>query len=205
MKHPTVADVALPVPVRKTFAYRIPEDGLGQIRLGCRVNVQFGSRLLTGFVVGLDPQDAPTDLKAIHSVVDSEPLVDDDLLSLTRWIADRSLCSWGEALRAALPGHGATRRERVVSLAAPVTADLFAGAGGERIEDRILAALGTGEVSMPSLARTLGMRTIDLDGTVKRLARAGRLRVTQRIVGAGATGPPRIKVVRLLETVPVAA
>ena len=86
------------------------------------------------------------------------------------------------------------------ALAAPVAVDLFAGIAGERLEDRIVAALGSGEVSMPLLAKTLGIRMVDLDGTVKRLARAGRLRVTQRILGVGAMGPPRIKVVRLLES-----
>ena len=203
-----VADVALPVPVRRTFAYRVPEKLASSLRLGSRVTVAFGSRALTGFCVGFDPEDAPEDLKPIRSVLDPEPLVDEDFLSLTRWLAERTLCSWGEALRAVLPGHASPRREKVLQLGAPVSTDLFGTTSGSSLEDRILEAVGgAGELELRSLARSLGMRAADLQDEVKRLVRGKRLRLTERVVGKAPSGPPRIKIVRLAEalhaTVPV--
>jgi primosomal protein N' (replication factor Y) len=197
---PLVADVAVPLPVRKTFAYGIPEPLRAMLRVGCRVNVPFGSRLLTGFVVAFDPEDAPAELKPLHSIVDTEPLVDDAQLQLTRWIADRTLCSWGEALRAALPGHAPPRREKIVSLTAPVPGDLFGERTPESLEDKVLSAVGeTREVALPRLAKKLGMRVADVKGEVQRLARSGRLRVAERVVGRTPTGAPRIKVVHLTD------
>lgn len=195
----TVADVALPVPVLRTFAYRVPEALAPSLRRGCRVNVPFGSRLTTGFVVGFDPEDAPAELKEIHSVLDPEPLVDEHILELTKWIAERTLCSWGEALRASLPGHTNPRREKVVSLGAPAMTDLFGGGGTADLEHRIIAVLGEEEtIAYPQLAKKLGLRVPELEPEVRRLVRAGKLRLTERIAEAVA-GPPRIKLVRLTE------
>ena len=44
-------DVAVPVPVRSTFTYRVPPALARRVRVGSRVLVPFGSRLLTGYVV----------------------------------------------------------------------------------------------------------------------------------------------------------
>jgi len=43
------------------------------------------------------------ELKSVAALLDDEPVVGPDLLELTRWIAQRTACSWGEALDAALP------------------------------------------------------------------------------------------------------
>lgn len=193
----TVADVALPVPVRRTFAYRIPPELQDAVCVGGRVNVPFGARVLTGFVVGLDPADAPGELRDLRSVVDAEPLVDGPLLELTRWIAERTLCSWGEALRAALPGHAPPRRERVFSLGRRPVADLFGG-GDETLEDRVLSAVGAAErIALPQLARRLGTKAAELRDEVDRLVRAGKLRRTERVAATAPGGAPRVKMVRL--------
>ncbi|NNE44885.1 MAG: DEAD/DEAH box helicase family protein, partial [Gemmatimonadetes bacterium] len=193
-----VADVALPLPLRKTFAYRIPDEHVGGVHRGARVNVPFGSRMLTGFVVGFDPPDAPDNLKPLAAVVDTHPLVDEELLSLTRWIAERTLCSWGEALRAALPGYGSPKRERAVQRLAPLVADLFGG--GESREDRLLAAGGDAEeVPLPVLAKRLGCKVPELQEDIRRLVRGGKFRLVERISETAPSGPSRIKIVTLRE------
>ncbi len=193
-----VAEVALPVPVTKNFAYRIPPALAGKLQRGCRVVVPFGKRLVTGFVVGFDPVDAPAELKPIRQLVDPEPLLDEHLLELTHWLAERTLCSWGEALRAALPGHAAPRRERLLSLGAPMEVDLFGAADAARDEDRILGAVAeAGELSVTALAKSLGVRVADLDALLRKLVRAKKLKLSERIAGAAGTRPPRIKIVRL--------
>jgi primosomal protein N' (replication factor Y) len=193
-------EVAVPVPVRSTFTYTVPAALASRARRGSRVAVPFGSRLQVGFIVGLDPESPAAELKPIHSLVDDVPLVDEALLDLTKWIADRTLCSWGEALKAALPGHAAPKREKMVSLGKSAAGDLFAGSAGASLEDRIVAAVGDlGEMPLRHLAKSLGVRPADLDSEVRRLARSGRLRLTERLAGKAPSGPPRIKVVRLTD------
>ncbi|MEZ5063837.1 MAG: primosomal protein N' [bacterium] len=195
-----IADVALPVPVRSTFAYRIPEAMRPRLRTGCRVLVPFGSRLQLGFVVGFDPPDAPAELKSIHTQVDLRPLADDELLTLTRWLADRTLCSWGEALKASLPGFSAPKREKVLSLGKSATADLFGAMAQASVADRIVDVVGeSGELSLSSLARALGVRTTELKDELQRLVRSKRLRLAERVSEPAPAGPPRWKVVRLAE------
>jgi primosomal protein N' (replication factor Y) len=106
------AQVAVNVPLRRLFDYRIPETHAPRVRVGVRVRVPFGRRTLTGYVVGLaDETRVPEhQIREIISVRDKEPLLDDSMLALTRWIAEYYHCGWGEVLDAALPAG--VRRKR---------------------------------------------------------------------------------------------
>src|SRR6266576_1746229 len=59
------AEIALPVAVRGTFTYAIPAELRDGVRLGSRVEVPFGAKRSTGFVVGL-PNTAPKAAKIKH-------------------------------------------------------------------------------------------------------------------------------------------
>ena len=101
------ADVALPLPVDQTYAYEVPDPLVGSVEPGMRVRVPFGPRRLIGVVVATARDNEPdARLKPIEAVLDDRPALTDELLRLTRWIADYYVCSWGEALRAALPPGG---------------------------------------------------------------------------------------------------
>ena len=52
------ADVALPVPIRRSFTYRLNAAHAARAKIGSRVIVPFGKRLLTGYV--LDISDSLT-------------------------------------------------------------------------------------------------------------------------------------------------
>mgnify|MGYP001469445529 CR=1 FL=1 len=47
-----IIDVAVPVGIRKTFAYSVPPELRDRIAPGMRVLVPFGRKLLTGYVTG---------------------------------------------------------------------------------------------------------------------------------------------------------
>jgi primosomal protein N' (replication factor Y) len=100
------ADVAVPVPLRQTFTYRIPTELQTEIRRGSQVDVPFGRRRQPGFVVGLlDRSNVPDDkLKSIETVTYPDPVFDESLLRLARWVADYYVASLGEVLLTALPG-----------------------------------------------------------------------------------------------------
>jgi len=108
------AQVAVALPLRRTFTYRIPDELRGELPLGSAVTVPFGSRAERGYVVELAGEpgpDAPGRLKNIAEMAIPGPLFPADLLAVTRWIAGYYLCSWGEALHACVPAEGGARAE----------------------------------------------------------------------------------------------
>lgn len=102
-----IADVALPLPVDQSYSYEVPDSLAGTIAPGMRVRVPFGPRQLVGVVVSLS-NDAPADprIKQLDALLDDRPALTDELLRLTKWISEYYVCSWGEAIRAALPPGG---------------------------------------------------------------------------------------------------
>ncbi len=128
---PAYVEVVLPVPLRRSFTYRIPEQMRGSIKLGARLKVPFGKRVLTGYAVKLHA-DLPSDIefdeskiKNITEVSDDEPLITPEILKLTKWTAEYYASFWGEMLKASLPAGINTekvrpkRRKAVRLLAAP--------------------------------------------------------------------------------------
>lgn len=98
------ASVAINIPLDKTFTYRIPASMEDGARVGKRVWVQFGPRRLVGYIVDIKDKADIEDARPVESVIDKEPLISEELLSLTKWISDYYICSWGEAIDAAIPG-----------------------------------------------------------------------------------------------------
>ena len=99
------AHVALPLPLRRTFEYRLPDALRDRVRLGSQVQVPFRGRPRRGIVVELSETNGRLDAHDIAAVV-GEPLFDEHLLAFTRWMADYYLAPWGEVLAGALPGGG---------------------------------------------------------------------------------------------------
>ncbi|MBV9216202.1 MAG: primosomal protein N' [Acidobacteria bacterium] len=106
---PAFVEAALPVPLRRSFTYRVPESMRERIELGSRLKLPFGKRNLTGYAVGLHstlPRDLDVDeskLKDVIAVLDDEPLITPEILKLTQWTADYYASFWGEMLKASLP------------------------------------------------------------------------------------------------------
>jgi primosomal protein N' (replication factor Y) len=98
-----IARVAVPVPLRETFSYRVPAALAGRIEPGARVRVPFGARRLVGVVFALEAGDA-TGLKDVEAVLDDgPPALAPDVLRLVRWATDYYIAAPGEMARAALP------------------------------------------------------------------------------------------------------
>lgn len=101
---PLFAEVVLNLPLRESFTYSVPSQFSSHLQPGVRVFVPFGGRKLTGYVVSLsDRRDPAFTLKDIEDVLDTEPVLSREILSLTRWLADYYQSSWGEAVKTALP------------------------------------------------------------------------------------------------------
>src|SRR5205085_95880 len=119
---PGYCHVAVPAPLDGPFLYSIPERMKEHVALGMRAIVPFGNRLVTGVVTALlDAPDAEAqrkgvEVRAIDRVIDREPVLDDDLLRLGRWIADYYHSPEGEVYRAMLPLGVEVETRRVVRL-----------------------------------------------------------------------------------------
>ena len=94
----SLVEVALPVPVRRSFNYRL--DGAVPAA-GTRVRVPFGNRTLVGWVLG--PGSKVPGLKDVAALLDNEPSVGSELWKLAQWIAEYYVVPLGVVLRAMLP------------------------------------------------------------------------------------------------------
>ena len=97
-------NVALPVPLRTTFTYAVPEALWAQVQPGTRVLVPFRKKAIVGVVVDLTTTTpAHTKIREIHKVLDLLPALTPKLLDLGQWIASYYLAPIGEVFRAMLP------------------------------------------------------------------------------------------------------
>jgi primosomal protein N' (replication factor Y) len=152
-------DVALPVPLDAIFTY---EAGELEPIVGGRVVVPFGrgaEKKLSGIVtrVHSDPPETRK-IKRVAQVLDTLPVLDENLLALGRWIAQYYLAPIGEVYRTMLPLQAEFRQAfgyRITELGAEALYD-SASAGSSRRSQKdpehqmseysVLDALSEGEL-----------------------------------------------------------
>jgi primosomal protein N' (replication factor Y) len=99
--------VALPLPIRKNFTYRVP-DGLRVPEPGTRVRVPFGERVVTGVVVPAAEETAEAaepSLRDVLEVLDEEPVCPSEIIETTAKVARRFFAAQGEIFKSALPAR----------------------------------------------------------------------------------------------------
>ncbi|MBQ2872782.1 MAG: primosomal protein N' [Bacilli bacterium] len=90
--------------VDREFTYIIPISFRDKIKVGHRVRVLFNNREIEGFVLEIfDRYDGKYELNEIISLVDSEPILNDEMLYLGREICNKTLCSKISAYQVMLP------------------------------------------------------------------------------------------------------
>src|SRR5512146_2660019 len=112
MTTPLHVEVAVPLPIDRTFTYRVPPGEEGRAMVGVRVLVPFGPRRVTGLIVGLvdDAALSGREAKPVTAFLDAEPYVTPRHLAFLSAAARECLSPIGEMLRAALP-RGLPRRD----------------------------------------------------------------------------------------------
>lgn len=105
------AEVAVTVPVRlkQTFHYRVPEALQGELKLFSRVEVPFSGRFVQGFVINIDPPPYLQKIKDIKRVIESEPFINEELYTTAQWMVKRYLCSLGDVLQCIAGPSGGKR------------------------------------------------------------------------------------------------
>ena len=174
---PDYCEVALPVPLDRTFTYAIGEGQRPQ--RGTRVIAPFRNEKLIGIVMSLT-SEPPEDFeaRALEAVLDQDseegPLLNEGLLSLAEWIAQYYLAPLGEVLRTMLPLTAEVKRTvsyRITDLGRDVLAGSLDGDGlfasrrtaaseeEKHVQQRVLERLASGEAVKLATLRTSSAAT----------------------------------------------
>lgn len=92
--------------IDKTFTYKINKEQLPLLKVGMRVVVPFGKQTLEGFVLKIYENKEvylENKLKEIISIVDTYPILNEELLTLGKYISKTTLCSLMTSYQAMLP------------------------------------------------------------------------------------------------------
>jgi primosomal protein N' (replication factor Y) len=174
---PEYCEIALPVPLDRTFTYAVREGQHPQ--RGARVIAPFKNEKLIGVVTALS-DDVPTEFEVrfLEAVLDEEPLLSDSLLALAEWMAQYYLAPLGEVLRGMLPLMAEVRRSvyyRITDLGRDMLAGSLDGdsargskrrtklsSEGQDTERQVLARLALGEPVKVSTLRTATGATLSV-------------------------------------------
>ena len=201
-------DVAVPVGVRKTFAYSVPPEFRERITIGMRVLVPFGRKLVTGYVVGIlqEAQLGDFKLRAVRELLDPEAVASPSLVETALWVARYYFAPPGEVFRALFPTGTQVGGERTVALTARAASLLSGGFRPQGLrpqEDVLLDILAREKfLTIKELSERSGMRGAQT--WIESLAAAQWVQVEMSL------DAPRIKTkeqlgIRCLEVGPEAA
>ena len=91
--------------IDKPYDYLIPEELVGKVSIGTRVEVPFGkgNRSAEGIVLAVKEESVLPALKSIHRVLDPENVIGETQVKLALFMRERFFCTVYEAVRAMLP------------------------------------------------------------------------------------------------------
>ena len=164
------ANVAFPLSVDQVFTYGVPPQLDPVLQAGVRVLAPFRRTKQEGVVVErLDETDlAPNLIKNVSECLDETPMFSPDMLTLTKWMADYYVCSWGVSLYCAVPAAVRSQKKEQVRLLPE-----FSGSLG-KVQKKLVALLeAEGDLSLNQLARRTGLSTQDVRSRIRRLREKG--------------------------------
>jgi primosomal protein N' (replication factor Y) len=157
------ADVSLPVPLDQPFTYLLPETLRHRVKPGCRLLVPFGSRKLTGMVLRTHSEPPSMAAREALRLLDEQPVLEDHLIDLGRWIAAYYCAPLGEVLRMMTPLSGEVRTSKVYSLT---------DAGRDAARQLLLG--NSSEEPVIQLLRLLDQRPLSASYLAKKLPEAAK-------------------------------
>ena len=99
------AQIILPLNLKGTFTYKVPDELVENLKIGMRVLVSFrGKKIYTGIVAEIHQNDPETFVpKEIISILDDSPILPLEQISFWSWISEYYMCNLGEIYRFAFP------------------------------------------------------------------------------------------------------
>ena len=178
---PRLIEVALPIPLFRTFTYAIDRSFANPVVAGSRVVVPLRGGKEVGICLGpAEAMKGKAVAKGILDVPDAEPAFDAARLAVCRWIAEYYVAPLGIVLRSALPAlltgasvpQPARKTRRIASLGRDLPSLLqreriFARAPQQRALYELLESLG-GKAPVDHLLEQLDCSPSVLKGLVSR-------------------------------------
>ena len=179
-------NVALPVPLRNTFTYAVPDALRGSLSPGSRVLVPFRNKSLVGVVVE-GAQHAPqgTKIREIIKALDFAPALTPKLIELAHWIAGYYLAPIGEVFRAMLPPLTELRTERQIVITelgrAALSSEISPVNRSLSSQQRalLLHLSDHDDIARFAVAAKLGLD----DSALQKLRRSGLIEIRQSMLG----------------------
>lgn len=173
------ADVLLPVPLKGSFTYSIPDNITTEPLPGTRVIVQFGrKKIYTGLIWKLhsiSPENYET--KDIISILDENPVITSSQFPFWQWMADYYMCSLGEIYKAALPSGLKLESESEIQLAK----DLDELSGLTSKEEAVILELEKkGKVSVKDVLNIYGIS--NAYSVIKTLLDKGIVEIEEKLI-----------------------
>ncbi|ACU07252.1 Helicase PriA essential for oriC/DnaA-independent DNA replication [Flavobacteriaceae bacterium 3519-10] len=119
------AQIILPLNLKGTFTYKVPDEIMPDIEVGMRVLVSFrGNKIYTGIVFEIH-KDEPEGFvpKEIISILDDFPILPPEQIRFWNWISEYYLCNPGEIYRFAFPASLKLESETYLKLKPNVTVE----------------------------------------------------------------------------------
>ena len=89
----------------KEYDYNVPDDLEAYNLVGCRVSIPFGigNNARLGFVTKVTENSDSKKLKTILTVIDKEPILDEEMLKIAYFLKERTFCTFFDALKCLVP------------------------------------------------------------------------------------------------------
>lgn len=89
----------------KRFTYAIPKNLLTAAKPGCRVTIPFGMGNIKkqGMILNTTQGEVTSRVKEIISVIDNEPILNDELIKMCEWLKSHVFCTYFDAIHTMLP------------------------------------------------------------------------------------------------------
>jgi primosomal protein N' (replication factor Y) (superfamily II helicase) len=160
--------------------------------------------VITGYAVALHETLDPAlgideaAVKEVAEVLDDVPLVNDEILTLTKWTADYYAASWGEMLKASLPAGVNVKVVQFVQITEAGRQHLLRTKSLRSVRDQILKTLSIAhEIASGDLEKEFGKSAASR--SIRELTRSEYITVRDHALSEKVK-PKRRKAVRLLRT-----
>ncbi len=153
------AEIILPIPLKGTFTYQVPEALAGHVEVGYRVLAQFGpKKVFTGVVQGIHENPPKGYIaKELLDVLDTRPIVHPIQFEFYEWLASYYMCEIGEVLDAAIPSGMKISSDSYISIDPDVILEQLDLTDREH---KLLEMLRDGEKRIDEVADALQLKSI---------------------------------------------
>ena len=89
----------------KCYSYAIPQSLIDLALPGCRVTVPFGKGNIKkqGMILNIFDGEVTEKTKEIYSVTDKEPILNDEMIKMCKWLKNNVFCTYFDAIHTMLP------------------------------------------------------------------------------------------------------